>query len=65
MADKIRAVHVDEYDFNSPETLEMLRRAQDADAADHQLTIRQALHKYKKAVTWALLLSTALIMEGE
>ncbi|WWC63759.1 uncharacterized protein I303_106364 [Kwoniella dejecticola CBS 10117] len=46
------------------ETLELIQKAQEADLADHQLTIRQALSKYKKAVFWAMLLSTSLIMEG-
>lgn len=41
-----------------------IQYAQDSDAADRSLTIMQAVRKYKKAVTWALLLSTALIMEG-
>ncbi|KAI1041148.1 hypothetical protein LB505_013284 [Fusarium chuoi] len=42
----------------------LVSRAQAADAADRQLTIWQALKKYKKAVLWSTLLSTALIMEG-
>ena len=41
-----------------------IRLAQEADAADKELTIRQALKKYKKAVFWAMVLSTSLIMEG-
>ncbi|GAM85461.1 hypothetical protein ANO11243_034680 [Dothideomycetidae sp. 11243] len=43
---------------------DLIRQAQEADAIDKQLTIRQALHKYKKAVFWAMILSTSLIMEG-
>ncbi|KLO86335.1 Uncharacterized protein LW93_11109 [Fusarium fujikuroi] len=42
----------------------LVSKAQAADAADRQLTIWQALKKYKKAVLWSTLLSTALIMEG-
>lgn len=42
----------------------MIRAAEDADRLDHELTIRQALKKYKKAVFWAMLLSVALVMEG-
>lgn len=38
--------------------------AQQSDAADRKLTIRQALKQYKTAVFWAMLLSTSLIMEG-
>ena len=53
------------YDLNSPETLALVAKAQESDAIDHALTIRQALHKYKKAVFWAMFLSTSLIMEGK
>ncbi|CVL02507.1 uncharacterized protein FMAN_00028 [Fusarium mangiferae] len=42
----------------------LVSKAQAADVADRQLTIWQALKKYKKAVLWSTLLSTALIMEG-
>ncbi|WVR07711.1 hypothetical protein IAU60_004753 [Kwoniella sp. DSM 27419] len=45
------------------EVAELIRRAQDADTADHQLTVRQALYKYRKAVAWAMALSIALVME--
>ncbi|ETI28107.1 hypothetical protein G647_00556 [Cladophialophora carrionii CBS 160.54] len=51
-------------DATHNETLELVRHAQESDAADRQLTIRQALSKYKKAVFWAMLLSTSLVMEG-
>jgi SP family general alpha glucoside:H+ symporter-like MFS transporter len=50
--------------FNDPRTLELVQQAQDANAADKQLTIKEALKKYKKAVFWAFLLSVSLIMEG-
>lgn len=43
---------------------DLIRQAQEADAADKKLTIRQALKKYKKACFWAMILSTSLIMEG-
>jgi SP family general alpha glucoside:H+ symporter-like MFS transporter len=55
---------LDGLDLNDPRTLELIQRAQDADAADKQLTIRQALKKYKKAVFWAAILSFSLVMEG-
>lgn len=41
-----------------------IQDAQDADAQDRSLTIKQAVKKYKKAVFWAMILSTSLIMEG-
>lgn len=43
---------------------DLIRQAQESDAADRQLSIRQALKKYKKACFWAMILSTSLIMEG-
>jgi MFS transporter, SP family, general alpha glucoside:H+ symporter len=52
------------FDLNDPTIIELIHRAQEGDAADRLLTIREALAKYRKAVFWALLLSTSLIMEG-
>ena len=51
-------------DLNDPQILELIQRARDADVADKQLTVRQALNKYKKAVFWGSILSVSLIMEG-
>lgn len=48
-------------DYNSAE---LIRQAQQSDTADRQLTVLQALKKYKKGTFWAMFLSTALIMEG-
>ncbi|GHJ89562.1 hypothetical protein NliqN6_5964 [Naganishia liquefaciens] len=50
--------------FDGQSTAQMLAAAQEADRADHELTIRQALRKYKVAVFWAMFLSCALVMEG-
>lgn len=52
------------FDLNDPTIVELIHHAQQSDEADRQLTIRQALKKYKKAVFWAMFLSTSLIMEG-
>lgn len=49
---------------STPERLELVRQAQEADLAEHGLTIKQALKRYKKAVAWALLLSLCLVMDG-
>lgn len=51
-------------DFDSADTHSLIRQAQEADAADKQLTIKEAIKKYKKACFWAMILSTSLIMEG-
>jgi len=52
------------FDLNDPSVIELIHQAQESDAADRELTIKQALMKYKKAVFWAMLLSTSLVMEG-
>lgn len=52
------------FDLNNPEIVELIHHAQQSDAADRLLTIREALSKYKRAVFWAMFLSTSLIMEG-
>ena len=52
------------FELKNPATAELITLAQDSDAADRELTVRQALKKYKSGVFWAMLLSTALIMEG-
>lgn len=51
-------------DLSNPEIVELIHHAQQSDAADRLLTVREALKKYKKAVFWAMFLSTSLIMEG-
>lgn len=52
------------FDLNDPLIVELIHQAQESDAADRQLTIKEALKKYKKAAFWAMLLSTSLVMEG-
>lgn len=52
------------FDLNQTSVVELIHHAQESDAADKLLTVRQALKKYKKAVFWAMFLSTSLIMEG-
>lgn len=51
-------------DFSNSDTQDLIREAEANDAADRTLTVMQALKKYKKAVFWAMFLSTSLIMEG-
>lgn len=57
--DEIRVLGLD-----SENTHGLIRQAQEADAADRKLTIKEAIKKYKKACFWAMILSTSLIMEG-
>jgi hypothetical protein len=52
------------FELTNPDTLTLIQQAQAADEEDRKLTIPQAAKKYKKAVFWSCLLSTALIMEG-
>lgn len=47
-----------------PSLAELVHQAQESEEADNRLTIMQAVVKYKKAVWWAMFLSTSLIMEG-
>jgi MFS transporter, SP family, general alpha glucoside:H+ symporter len=49
-------------DLSPQDTSALIRHAQESDAADRQLTVRQAVKKYKKACFWAMVLSTALVM---
>jgi SP family general alpha glucoside:H+ symporter-like MFS transporter len=51
-------------DLRDPHTIELIQRAQDGNAADRDLTIHQALKRYRKAVLWASVLSISLVMEG-
>jgi SP family general alpha glucoside:H+ symporter-like MFS transporter len=51
-------------DGGEVEACRLIELAKAEAVADSQLTIRQALRKYKKAVFWSLFLSTSLIMEG-
>ncbi|PLB47395.1 sugar transporter [Aspergillus steynii IBT 23096] len=55
---------LDGFELTNADTEDLISRAQESDATDRQLTVLQALKKYKKAVFWAMLLSTSLIMEG-
>lgn len=55
---------VERLQLGGAETQDLINQAQESDAADRLLTIRDALSKYKKAVFWAMFLSTSLIMEG-
>ncbi|EED20771.1 MFS alpha-glucoside transporter, putative [Talaromyces stipitatus ATCC 10500] len=52
------------FSLDDPGSVNLILHAQESDAADRKLTIRQALAKYPKAVFWAMFLSTSLIMEG-
>ncbi|KEF59110.1 MFS transporter, SP family, general alpha glucoside:H+ symporter [Exophiala aquamarina CBS 119918] len=62
-SEKIVSTHYN-VDITQSDTLDLIRHAQESDAADRLLTVRQALSKYKKAVFWAMFLSTSLVMEG-
>ncbi|KAK0648260.1 general substrate transporter [Cercophora newfieldiana] len=52
------------FDLNDPEVVALIHHAEASDAADRKLTFREALKKYRRAVFWAMILSTSLIMEG-
>lgn len=44
--------------------MNVLTAAENANAQEHELSVRQALHLYPKSVMWSFILSTSVIMEG-
>lgn len=52
------------FELGDPTVIDLIQKAQAADAADHELTFWNAVKKYRKAVAWSCILSTALVMEG-
>ena len=50
--------------MNTTEFRALIAQAQASADLDSKLTVMQALKKHKKAVFWAMILSTSLIMEG-
>lgn len=52
------------FDLTDPNVVELIYDAQQSDADDRKLTVLEAVKKYKKALFWAMFLSTSLIMEG-
>jgi MFS transporter, SP family, general alpha glucoside:H+ symporter len=52
------------FDLNDSEALALVEHAKESNAADHKLGVCEAIKKYKKAVFWAMILSTTLVMEG-
>ncbi|ETS86940.1 hypothetical protein PFICI_00768 [Pestalotiopsis fici W106-1] len=56
--------HLKVFKLDDPNTIDLIQRAKESDTYDRNLTIRQALKKYKVAVFWAMYMSMALVMEG-
>lgn len=56
----------DEKHFNDHHVTEkeITEDARLATTKEHELTLRQGLRAYKKAIMWSILLSSAVIMEG-
>ncbi|KAJ9615775.1 hypothetical protein H2200_001852 [Cladophialophora chaetospira] len=52
------------FELGNPDVITLIQQAQESDAADRKLSIPEAAKKYKKAVFWSCLHSTALILEG-
>lgn len=55
---------VNNIDLSHDELEKLALHAEQSDAADRRLTVREALKRYKSAVFWAIFLSTSLVMEG-
>ena len=51
-------------DTDNESTLKLVCEAEEGNAADQALSIRQALGRYKKATAWAMALSVCLVMDG-
>jgi SP family general alpha glucoside:H+ symporter-like MFS transporter len=51
-------------DTNNSEFRALVTQAQTSADLDSKLTVMEALKKHKKAVFWAMILSTSLVMEG-
>lgn len=66
MADsnKEKVVEIGEDHEMSESGLKDIGVARQAAAEEHELTFRQAIRRYPKAVMWSVLLSTCIIMEG-
>ncbi len=61
---QLASVNLDHVDVNDPAFVVLVEKAKAGNDADHQLTVMEAVKKYKTATFWAMILSTALIMEG-
>lgn len=55
---------VNSTNMNTSDFRALIAQAQASADFDSKLTVMQALKKHKKAVFWAMILSTSLIMEG-
>ena len=53
---------VDSY-CHEPQTVQLVA-AELANAKEHEMTFKQAIKLYRKAILWSALMSTALVMEG-
>lgn len=50
--------------LSDPEVQALIEQAEKGNEQDRQLSLLDAVKKYKKACFWAMALSTSLIMEG-
>ena len=49
---------------NNPKFQHLTSGAKAATDAEHAMTLREAIHRYPKAIGWSVLLSAAIAMEG-
>lgn len=49
---------------DNPDIVQAFEEAKDATAGEHELTIRDAIRLYPKAIAFSLIFSTAVVMEG-
>ena len=67
MASHVNVVHeaaISSANMDTSEIRDLITQAQASADADSKLSVMEALKKHKKAVFWAMILSTSLVMEG-
>ncbi|THV90066.1 sugar transporter [Aureobasidium pullulans] len=60
----VREAAIPSADMDTSEFRDLITQAQASADADSKLSVMGALKKHKKAVFWAMILSTSLVMEG-
>lgn len=60
----VREAAISTANMDTSEFRDLITQAHASADADSKLSVMEALKKHKKAVFWAMILSTSLVMEG-
>ena len=60
----VREAAIPSANMDTSEFRDLITQAQASADTDSKLSVMEALKKHKKAVFWAMILSTSLVMEG-